>query len=180
MCLALETKQLPSFLGFNLGFHACRQVLFQLSYLPTLDTRDLFFWFLLFGRGRQRLCCGQALTQPQEEWPPCIFWSLSFRIETLFLIFEVFMPCIAYVTKEREVSIRSTKSITYKGCGVWAEQLFSFPVAPLVRERLWGVGTSSRDCHEVSHIVSREWIRTPCFLCGCFCVSASLCTGACV
>lgn len=135
MCLALETKQLHRFLGFNLGFHACRQVLFQLSYLPTLDTRDLFFWFLLFRRGRQRLCCGQALTQPQEEWPPRIFWSLSFRIETLFLIFEVFMPCIAYVTKEREVSIRSTKSITYKGCGVWAGQLFSFPVAPLARER---------------------------------------------
>lgn len=41
------------------------------------------------------------------------------------------------------------------GCG----QGNSFPVAPLVRERLWGVGTSSRDCHEVSHIVSRDWIE---------------------
>lgn len=136
-----------------------RQVLFQLSQLPTLDTGDLFFWFLLFGRGRQRLCCGQALTQLQVEWPPRIFCSLSFRIKILFLDFEVFMPCNVHVTKECEVSIRNPKNITYKGCGVWVGQLFSFPVAPLARERLWGVGTYSCDCHEVSHIVSSEWIE---------------------
>lgn len=136
-----------------------RQVLFQLSQLPTLDTGDLFFWFLLSERGRQRLCCGQALTQLQVEWPPRIFWSLSFRIKILFLIFEVFMPCNAYVTKECEVSIRNPNNITYKGCRVWVGQLFSFPVAPLARERLWGVGTYSCDCHEVSHIVSSEWIE---------------------
>lgn len=90
--------------------------------------------------------------------------------------------CPALLMWPRSVRFPSEaqKASRTKAVGVWSGQLFSFPVAPLVRERLWGVRTSSRDCYEVSHIVSREWIKTPCFLCGCFCVSASLCTGACV